>query len=216
MKNENVVKINKLGKVSRIIVSICIVIVIIGLAAAAVSEIAVASINFDGVKIEGTANAVITVDHDSIPKNMINVEESSFDSSVKGIGLKWIVNSSTENNITKYTIDGAIKDPDGNAIKAMLLVAIATAIVFLICFLIALIHGKKLAQALEVCDSPFEPVVLSRMKGFSKSLIPWVVVSIIVNGISAFTVVLSVLVVFLFVNIFNYGAQLQKEADETL
>ncbi len=216
MKNENVVKINKLGKVSRIIVSICIVIVIIGLAAAAVSEIAVASINFDGVKIEGTANAVITVDHDSIPKNMINVEESSFDSSIKGIGLKWIVNSSTENNITKYTIDGAIKDPDGNAIKAMLLVAIATAIVFLICFLIALIYGKKLAQALEVCDSPFEPVVLSRMKGFSKSLIPWVVVSIIVNGISAFTVVLSVLVVFLFVNIFNYGAQLQKEADETL
>lgn len=216
MKNENVVKINKLGKASRIIVSICLVLVIIGLVTAVIGEAAIASINFNGLNIEGTANAVITVDHDSIPKNMVKFEESSFDSSIKGIGLKWIVNSSTENNVTKYTIDGAIKDPDGNSIKAMLLVAVATAIAFLICFIIALVYGKKLAQALEVCDSPFEPVVLSRMKAFSKSLIPWVVVSVIVNGISAFTVVLSVLVVFLFVNIFNYGAQLQKEADETL
>ena len=172
MKNENVVKINKLGKVSRIIVSICIVIVIIGLAAAAVSEIAVASINFDGVKIEGTANAVITVDHDSIPKNMINVEESSFDSSIKGIGLKWIVNSSTENNITKYTIDGAIKDPDGNAIKAMLLVAIATAIVFLICFLIALIYGKKLARCPKWVVTPYSGGFRMGQDGLGQALRP--------------------------------------------
>ena len=81
---------------------------------------------------------------------------------------------------------------------------------------IIVIFGKKLAKALATCDSPFEDNVLKKMKSFGFSLIPWALYKLIVGNLGGITTVIFVLIVLLFISVFNYGAKLQRESDETL
>ena len=75
-----------------------------------------------------------------------------------------------------------------------------------------------LFRSLEICESPFEENVLKSMKRFAFSFIPVVILEILWNGhsVSSITTVFIVMVILLFSSIFNYGAQLQQESDETL
>ena len=88
---------------------------------------------------------------------------------------------------------------------------------------------KALMKALKECDTPFSADVVTRMNTFAKWLIPTTVLHIFnssawgsVGSDSSFSltlnlgVVMLVAVVFLIVYIFRYGADLQKESDETL
>ncbi|MDE6797242.1 MAG: hypothetical protein K2J36_04440 [Ruminococcus sp.] len=90
----------------------------------------------------------------------------------------------------------------------------------LVCLLVSIyvifMFVVKLCKALEVCHSPFEADVITAMKKLGYSFIPFGVISILNNGISAPSVIMTVLVVMLFVNIFKYGAELQRESDDTV
>ena len=50
---------------------------------------------------------------------------------------------------------------------------------------------------------------------FGKALIPLGVLSLL-SGTTGIAIAFAVLILFLFVNLFKYGAELQKEADETV
>ena len=100
----------------------------------------------------------------------------------------------------------------------------------IICIIVMLFMLKKLMKSLEICETPFCDDVIRRMKNFGYSLIPFAVLRTVSEsawnsllskdfdislGVDL-TVVMVILVVFLLVMIFTYGAELQKQSDETL
>ena len=97
-------------------------------------------------------------------------------------------------------------------------------ILILAASLVSCIFGKRLADALAKCDSPFEENVLKKMKAFGFSLIPFAVVSLIIKGVGLLTALFTLIIILFIIQmrfqfypgIFNYGAELQKESDETV
>ena len=112
-----------------------------------------------------------------------------------------------------------------DALKAIFagLIGIASAIVTVAMFL-------KLCDAFKTCRSPFDEPVIKRMNIFAWTLIVCAVVGAFAKGaVSAalaglgkmsfdlsLTPIFTALVVFFLCMVFRYGAQLQREADETL
>jgi hypothetical protein len=86
----------------------------------------------------------------------------------------------------------------------------------------------RLMKKLRKCETPFSEDVIKWMDRFATSLIPATVLGMIAKGIwsglltNHFTFsldlgsVLLVAVIYLLVIVFKYGAQLQRESDETL
>lgn len=108
--------------------------------------------------------------------------------------------------------------------------ALVGAMVNLILLLISIIFAGRLAKAFRDCESPFEDSVIRRMKQFAYSLIPWAVASSVIGNLLQsiwtasprfgfsldFGVIIAVLVILALAYIFQYGAVLQQESDETL
>lgn len=217
MKNENVMKINKLGKVSRIFIVITMVIAMITMICLPILMIIILAIPNDGVRINGAASVNIVLDSENIPDNVFKIEESDFNSKILGTALKWIVkDEGVVNGERLFTIEGGIKDFTGKQLKPIVAFACICGEIILICLYIALIFAKKLAKALETCSSPFEEEVLKRMKPFGIALAVWAGTVLLINGISGLLAAFVVIIVLLFISIFKYGAQLQQESDETL
>lgn len=218
MKNENVRKINKIGKVSRIVITIaqiCLIICIVGTITVGIVSL---TLSDDLLEIEGLGNAQVIVNEDADPLGIVDIDlhEVHFETRIFGVGLRWIVDKATlDDGRTAYTIDAAAGGITWRDVKLAAAIGSFVAAIVEALLFVALLFAKKLAKALEVCESPFETEVLKRMKYFSFALLPWAVF-MLSSGISAIVIILLVLVIILFSCIFNYGAQLQQESDETL
>lgn len=219
MKNENVAKINKLGKVSRIFINIMRVIVVIGLVIVPIAGAMVMMIPNDSLKATGSGYAQIIVEDNKVLEEIVDLsfEETDLDAKFWGMNIKWLVNEerdADDNRVVSF--EGEIKELSVKQIKLMAIISAFATELFLVCVLIALSYAKKLAIALENCNSPFEEEVLRRMKGFGIALAVWAGIVLLLGGISGIAAVFVVLIVLLFISIFKYGAQLQQESDETL
>ena len=75
-------------------------------------------------------------------------------------------------------------------------------------------NSSVLSKKIESCETPFTSDIIYSMRRFG---IAYIICSCIagVSGVM-FGFVASVLVILLLVNVFAYGAELQKESDETL
>lgn len=219
MKNENVAKINKLGKISRIFINVLRVFVIIGLVIVPIAGAMVMMIPNDSLKATGSGYAQIIVEDNKVLEEIVDLrfEETDLDAKFWGMSVKCLVNEEKDaDNNRVVNFEGEIKELSVKQIKLMaIFTAIATEL-FLVCVLIALSYAKKLAIALENCNSPFEEEVLRRMKGFGIALAVWAGIVLLLGGISGIAAVFVVLIVLMFISIFKYGAQLQQESDETL
>lgn len=218
MKNENIKKINKIGKISRIFLIIMQVCLIIGIIGTIIVGIVSLELSDDLLEIEGLGNAQVIVNEGADPLGIVDIDlhEANFETRIFGVGLKWVVDKATlDDGRTAYSIDAAAGNITWHDVKLAVAIGCFIAAIVEILLLIALMFAKKLAKALEVCESPFEAEVLRRMKIFGFALLPWAVF-MLSSGISAIVIVLLVLVIILFSYIFNYGAQLQQESDETL
>lgn len=219
MKNENVAKINKLGKISRIFINVLRVFVIIGLVIVPIAGAIVMTIPNDSIKATGSGTAQIVVEDSELMGKLVDIrfEETDLDAKFWGMNIKWLVNEerdADDNRVVSF--EGEVKELSVKHIKLMAIFTAIAAEVFLVCLLVALSFGKKLAIALENCNSPFEEEVLRRMKGFGIALAVWAGIVFIIGGVSGIGAVFVVLIVLLFISIFKYGAQLQQESDETL
>ena len=216
MKNESVKRINTMGKFAKIIIVIVMVCVICGIVGSVLGGCASMAISDDSITINGEAQGEITVDTSKLPKQLISFEKHTANLDIKGVPVKFNIDSEEDGDIIHYTFNGSADGVSGKEIRVAAAVACFSSTILLSVLLISLIFAKKLARALETCNSPFEAVVLNRMKSFAKSLIPWAIVSLIIHGITSISTILAVLVIMLLVNIFKYGAELQKDADETV
>ncbi len=219
MKNENVAKINKLGKISRIFINIVRVFVIIGIVCIPIACIFVMMIPNDSMKVTGSGSAQIVMEDDAMLEHILDldIQESDFDVKIFGLKIKWLVTDEKNADDQRVTnIDGGIDELSVKHIKLIALGSAFSAEIVLICILVALCFAKKLAIALENCNSPFEEEVLRRMKGFGIALAVWAGAVLLIGGISGVFAAFVVIIVLLFISVFKYGAQLQQESDETL
>ncbi|MDE5854232.1 MAG: hypothetical protein K2H19_04125 [Ruminococcus sp.] len=233
MKNENIKKINTLGKVSRILLIIMRIALIIGIVGCLVGSVITFTLPKDDlITATGTMSAQVTVDDSAkffISSDIINIggikisnidELKNCDEEIDifGTDVKLKINE-TENNGKKiYDITADLDAKNTKSIIFTIVSACITGAVLCAVMLIAVIFGGKFAKALEICNSPFEEHVLKSMKKFAYSLIPIGCIEILLNGeeIISLTTAFIVIVVLIFAFIFNYGAELQQESDETI
>ena len=74
--------------------------------------------------------------------------------------------------------------------------------------------ASRFSKAIETCETPFTDAIIKEMKLFG---IVYIVFNCIIGLTeTAFGILPSVLTILLLVNVFAYGAELQKESDELL
>ncbi len=223
MKNENIKKINTLGKVSRILLTIMRVIFIIGIVSCLIVSVAFLTVpKTDIITADGTVSAQIKVDCEQLPPffsdDILGIDENDIDFDAFGTGIKWLVEENKIDGDLIYDINGELDIDNSRSVILGISGTMAVSAVLCAVMLIVVIFGGKLAKALEICNSPFEENVLKAMKRFAFSLIPVAVLEILWNGgeVISLTTAFIVIVVIMFAFIFKYGAELQKESDETL
>lgn len=215
-KDKNIRKVNTLGKVSRILLNFMLIFLIVGMVSCIIGGVYVMTLPDDGVKVNGDFTGQITVSSE-IPENVIKIEEEDFSIGGKGEQLKFSVQESKNDSSDRvYDISCILEKLSGKEFKAVIVGIMAMAVISTVILIIIVIFGRRLAKALEKCESPFEDNVIRKMKAFGISLIPWAAFKLIVGNLGSLATVIGVLVVLLFISVFNYGAKLQKESDETL
>lgn len=221
MKNENVKKINTIGKVGYIILIITKIILIASAVAVVAVGILMLFMPDDFVTINGNADAEIVVNTGDLPSfigdNVVKIEESDVKFNNFSIDVDFLIKENKiSDNKRSYDIEASVEELDGRVIAIASSVACFVGAIMLVLWTIVVSFGIKLAKALRDCDSPFEQNVILRMKRFGIALLPLGIGTIFLHGALSLTTILLILVVLLFVFIFNYGAQLQQESDETL
>lgn len=232
-------KINTIGKVGRILVTICAVFMLLGAAATAAGIGVTASLPKDALAVEVTGSADVTAKGSVLE----SITDAIIDSAQGGKGTIKIGNS----NIAVGDVEDSI--PDGVAAEktdkgltlsvnskrlnlnvSAITAALALTLANTLCVIVVLFMLRKLMKSLEICETPFCDSVIKNMKHFAFSLIPLAVFngtsenawdSIMSLGVNVhfgidLTVVFGILIVFMLIMIFSYGAELQKESDETL
>ena len=214
MKNDNIKKINTIGKVAYIIAIIFQIASIVGFVSCIVAGCVLMAVPDDSLKLNGTANAILSADKDSkyVRLDGENDSVSFFNGRLK-ISSEKIETDDDEEALTYSIESNNVSFGDVKMICAVVFFGIS---VFLIITIIPICFGRKLAKSLEKCNSPFEDNVLKCMGNFGKSLIPLGILRFIIFGITNLGTILMICVVLMFVYIFKYGAQLQKESDELL
>lgn len=222
MKNEKIQKINTVGKVGRIILTVVKVLTLIGLIAslvgAAISLCAVPFVkNTTLATVDGKANFTVRSEKFPLSEQIISGIAETDDFKFDLFGIKLNVDSSKNEDDSVTVIDAEVNEFNIKTVPVFLAtggVLLAAALVLASAF-VMVIFAKKMAKALENCNSPFEENVIKSMKHFAFSMIPWgIIYGYFFN--SLILTVLIVLIVMAIVYIFSYGAELQHESDDTV
>lgn len=220
MKNTNIKKINVLGKVGKILSIILIVITSVGMACMIALSIGAMMLPEDFLKIDGKWNCTSVTDCSSKLVEKPDTDEDYKDYvSIHGINIgsyskstEDAGNSDIVTTISETTVNGTVSKP----LKTIMLAVSIFVMVMLIFLDISLHFAKTLCKSLEKCETPFSVEVVEKMKKFAISLIPFGIFCVGAGGVSAVGIAFIVIVVLLFSAIFGYGAELQRESDETL
>lgn len=230
MKEETVRKINALGKAGDIIARICRVFLVIGFIGILIGIVSLIALPKDLVKVDVGTDIGIKVDFSRFGE----LSETEMENARRGLE-KAQTEKDGNGKITDYevtpsslTLHLAAKEMTfglRNLIGPMIV-----SLLYVAASYVGLRFIGLLCRAFRDCASPFEENVIRRMRNFAFSLIPWAVLSMSSNSIvskSMFSVnkfsiginlgtVLLVLLILGLCRIFRYGAELQKEHDETL
>ena len=236
MKEQAISKINKMGKAGSIITIILRIFVILGLVGTIVAAMVLASLPEDTLRIRIAGKANIDVNLAAIvgeneAKNVLADKDLSEYGYEKGSELDL---EGVSYGIDKLETEGSHILMSGNGEMGdfnlrKLVGPLVAAALHLVMTLITLFFIGALFKAVEKCQSPFEENVIKKMRMFAYSLIPWVVFSSISDMASQgifnnrqfslsvnFNMVFIVLMILALTYIFQYGAVLQRESDETL
>ena len=232
-------KVNTIAKIGRIITTIVAVFMILAAIATAVGIGITASMPKEALQVEISGTADVTAKGEVLE----SIANAIIDSSEGGKGEIKLgdsdvaigdVEDSVPDDVTaKKTDKGITLSADGykmNLTVKSVLVALIFTFINTVCAVVVLFMIRALFKSIEKSETPFSDDVIKRMKNFGFSLIPLA----IINGTSEnawdslttmganihfgvdFKIVFGILIVFMLAMIFSYGAQLQKQSDETL
>lgn len=237
MKNEAVVKVNRFGKVGTIIAKILRIVMMIGAIGILVGAIVLAVIPKNIVKIRSDKKLSVTIDT-SVIESMSEEEKQQWldkqyvkataDAAALEINDEKFVIVDTSIEGDNLLMDAEVEGAEYNAhtiIPYLLLVILG-----IVATIVIVVFAQKLCESFRDCETPFSDVVIKRMKNLSIALIPWAVIngicesslSAFVNGSDSITLgldlgtALVVLIIIALTFVFKYGAELQRQSDETL
>ena len=231
MKQNAISKINQMGQVGGYLTLVAKILIIIAIIACLAGAIIFKIIPEEFVSVEVSENALVNVDLASLGLSlseediqMIQEDASAYDVNGENYYLQDM--QVTEDAIQIHTIT------DGFTLRLESLSWIFLAGSLNIGMaLVTLFFVGALCKAFRYCESPFEENVIKKMQNLAISLIPWTIISSIADsfvtnilkvgsfefGISVDSnVILVIILIFVLVYIFKYGAVLQRESDETL
>ena len=240
MENNSIqTKVNRIGKAGKAISIMLIVLLGIGALGLLIGGIVCAVLPEDTVEVSFRPNADVLVGRSILGQEWSRIDEivAEAQEALTGKYGEVIQFEKTDRGLL-IRLDRLMEEGEvfrlRNALGAIWagLVGIASAIVALVMFL-------KLSDAFRVCRSPFDEAVIRRMNIFAWTLIVCAVVgsfagSAAQSAVMAFqnagihvgaknfgvsldlSPIFAALIVFFLCMVFRYGAQLQKEADETL
>lgn len=215
IKNPNVRNINTIGTIMKVILAIGKVLTIIGFICTIALSVLVMWLPVDDVTIRPTVHMDVEWDSDKLDEKLIDdTVDTEWD--IEDIAVRWYVKETDKGNGRELlSIDGEAEEITGEQIKWFVFKKLIISAVYLAALFVALLFGGKLAKALEKCDTPFSDEVIKKLVNFGKSLIPLGVFSVFVSSVGI-GIAAVILMLLLFVSLFKYGAELQKQADETL
>lgn len=238
MKEDAILKINKMGKIGHIMAMIVKVILIIATVGIVIGAVAVAVLpnNLVSFSVSGVANVKVNLDEFDV--DFTDEQKSDIRSEIMGAnedkdasldiqGISYgidnvnVEDSYIEIDASAKTFEYTFKD---------LLILLLAVLMIVIMTLITVCFIDALCKAFRDCASPFEENVINKMQRLAYSLIPWGVLYTTAESIikSMFTATVSVsisidlgmiiviLVILAIAYVFKYGAILQQESDETL
>lgn len=236
MKQEAILKINKMGKIASIITVIAKIFIIIAIFGILISTVAVAIIPKDFLTVSGDSRIQVDINFASFGKMLTDeeviqgrqevekiIEEEAADGADYSINAIDIDHDSIYVDVTTATNN--INFNLHNLVWVLLFCAF-----YLVMTLVTLCFIGSLFKAFQNCESPFEQNVIKKMRNLAFSLIPWTVLSSVSGTVirSFFSksfqisfgidlkIVMVVLIILALAYIFQYGAVLQQESDETL
>lgn len=239
-KEDAILKVNKLGNISNIIVRIMKIIVIIGLILTVAGTILVMALPKDLIKMDLGETVDLTIDVSAFG---VELDEEGKEEMLEGFYDEFYeedANVSMNLNGSEYEAVKAEVNDNGMVVEMAvdaytiefrdLGIVCALGVVTLVALLITLIFAGKLCKAFRDCESPFEENVVKQLNALAFSLLPWVVLdsltesvteSIFTNTFNLFIgvdlgMVMIIFFIFVLAYIFKYGAVLQQESDETL
>ena len=224
MNNEKIKRIKGIAKACRIISRIAQVLCVIGAVFSFIGVGIISAIPADIFKITGNVDASVVIDLEDIPfssdtletvaesQGVVIGEEKIDIDDIMSLILK---SKQISENKAQLDVTGDLSELSVKEIKQEIAIETVSAGLLLICAAIFLTFAVSLSKEIENSDSPFTSEIVRKAKAFGYSLIPYGVFGGVGNG-SIFTTALFVLVIIMLINIFAYGAELQKESDETL
>ena len=225
MENSVKRKINIFGKVAKIITMIVIVFLLVAEGFMLVGGIIVAAVPKDSVTVDaaGKLDANVDTAYFGLDGEQFYVNTGS---SRIALGEISTGNLDVKNENGKLNVSGDFKNLHFDLNDALLLIVYG--MIYVASIVVALFFFRALMKEFMVCDSPFSDGVVRKMRNFAIALIPCVaVVQIMKSAISGvtsqsfsfdidFISVAFVLIIFVLTMVFKYGAELQKEHDETV
>lgn len=221
----------KIGSITTVVARIFIIIALVGVF---VSTVAAAFIPKDFLTVSGDSSILVNVNFASFGKMLTDEEVIQGRREVESIleeeaadGADYSINAIDINQDGIY-VTTAINNIDFN-LHNLVWVLLFCAF-YLAMTLVTLFFIGSLFKAFQNCRSPFEQNVIRKMRNLAFSLIPWTVLSSVSGTVirSFFSksfqisvgidlkIVMVVLIILALTYIFQYGAVLQRESDETL
>lgn len=237
MKNSGIKKINTAGLIGYIVCILLIVCSISCMVVTAIGTAAAISVSKENVSARVSTNIDISSTGNFLEKlnkymNISGVENLSDLITEDGETVEVNDRDISEVTVAKtkggsFSVD--VKTNEITFSTARIIASLVVSFIFLGAVTVMLHLLKALMKSLKTCETPFADDVIRNMTRFANSLIPVVVLNMLCGGLwnavtrgaeIGLTVnlgsVLVVAVIYLLVIVFRYGAQLQKESDETL
>jgi len=232
-------KINKIAKLGRILSTIAAVFMIIAAVALAAGIGITAAMPKEALQVELNGTADVTAKGEVLE----SIANAIIDSSEGGKGVIKLgdsdiavgdVEDSVPDDVNAQKTDKgltlSVSDYKLDLTVDSIRVALIFSFINTLCVIVVLFMIRALLKSIERCETPFSDDVIKKMRNFGFSLIPLA----ILNGTSEnvwdslktiganvhfgvdLKIVFGILIVFMLTMIFTYGAQLQKQSDETL
>lgn len=231
MKQEVVAKINKFGKIGEVIAQISRIFVILGAVILLAAGILMLAMPKDLFTLDYYVGMDMQVDLDAVGETVTDedIEELNMEAysvAVDGEEME-MVDFTVDRDNNMVAIEMASQPTNiFHPVKIVIFILVET--LLMVVNFITITFIIKLCKEFKTCETPFSAGVIKRIKQVGFSLIPWCIMYPTAEAAANFMVsnnlnisidigmIIMVLVVLALAYIFQYGAMLQQESDETL
>ena len=231
MKQEVVAKINKFGKIGEVIAQISRIFVILGAVILLAAGILMLAMPKDFIAMDYYVGMDMMVNLDAVGEtitedDMAELEADAYTVTTSDTEMV-IVDVEADEEANTLNVKFA-SEPTNMFNATKIVIFILLQLLLMVVNFITITFIVKLCKEFKTCETPFSEGVIKRIKQVGFSLIPWCIVYPTAEAAANFMVsnnlnisidigmIIMVLVVLVLAYIFQYGAMLQQESDETL